>query len=311
MWKIAILGVSAVLCLYFFGCAFDSDRADILSSYLGSSGERQRDARVTRVRSNSKNIQDTSEQCSKSKSCRSVCDDIYLRAKDLDSCYSSSANEVKRAAQVFDILFAPDSLSELTSIDPEDFDLFLDIGHYGFLDLIDPTHKDEDGDRRNNDWEDRYAYDSHSALLVLDWIAIDEDIAKSVLSEDKDGEIMRHLFCEHGQSVAQDVSDDIQSGHRSLFDGDKKDCHDEKTPSVLYGFSDNAFDDVSFLAFSKDNDNAQGLAEKLVRNFCSSTACENIFYCLTLRKQDLPGDGLVVGTRIFNRDSCSSYVSWQ
>ena len=59
----------------------------------------------------------------------------------------------------------------MNDIDVNDFKVFLDIGWRGFFDLIDPSHRDEDGDRRDYDKEDLYAYDSDTSHLVLEWVA--------------------------------------------------------------------------------------------------------------------------------------------
>ena len=148
---------------------------------------------------------------------------MYLKAGDLNQCYNTGEDQIKRVLEVFDVLIAPDRSSELNDIDVNDFKIFLDIGWRGFFDLIDPSHRDEDGDRRDQDKEDLYAYDSETAHLVLEWIANKPEIAKAVAGEDRNREIMRHLFCIYGEEALDDRLDDVIDSIKNLADDGTRD----------------------------------------------------------------------------------------
>lgn len=171
-----------------------------VTDFASTSDDEARDSLRGRIRSRSLN--DSSARCSESENCKKTCEDIYLKATDLDRCYNTSESKVKAVAEVFDILINPEKLSNLNDIEVKDFSQFLSIGYRAFLDLIDPVLRDEDGDRRNVYWEDLHAYDARSAQLVLEWIANEEKVARAVSSKDKDLDIVRHLFCIAGRSVS-------------------------------------------------------------------------------------------------------------
>ena len=234
---------------------------------------------------------------------------MYLKATDLDRCYDSTESRVKVVSEVFDVLINPDRLSDLNDIEVTDFSHFLNIGHRGFLDLIDPVHRDEDGDRRNTYWEDIYSYDSSSAQLVLEWIANEEKIARSILSKDEDLDIIRHLFCIAGRSVSEEEQkqyicdlwglegancdtpfaingDDINITNWTgtgnwLDDPENTSCHD--TPASVYiGLTQGEYDDVGFSTYAEaqDNDNAVEMATDLIGYICSSANAEDLAVCL-------------------------------
>ena len=169
---------------------------------LFSTSEDARDQLRDRVRSRS--LSDSSARCAESERCKETCEDMYLKATALDRCYDSKESRVKAVSEVFEVLINPDRLSDLNDIESTDFSHFLNIGWRAFLDLIDPVHRDEDGDRRNIYWEDIHAYDSESAQLVLEWVANQERIARTLLSKDDDLDIVRHLFCIAGRSVSEE-----------------------------------------------------------------------------------------------------------
>lgn len=274
---------------------------------LFSTSEDARDQLRDRVRS--RTLSDSSERCSESERCKETCEDMYLKATDLDRCYDSQENRVKAVSEVFEVLVNPDRLSDLNDIEDKDFSHFLNIGYRGFLDLIDPVHRDEDGDRRNEYWEDIHAYDSDSAQLVLEWIANKEKIARTVLSKDDDLDIIRHLFCIAGRSVSEDeqkeyicdlwgvsVSDcnsitlgsdgmwtplnppNIDNWSITLEDSDPPSrgiCHDNPA-SIYIGLIQGEYDDVGFSTYAEaqDNDNAVEIAEDLIAEICGSSPLE-------------------------------------
>ena len=171
-----------------------------VTDFASTSDDEARDSLRGRIRSRS--LSDSSARCFESKNCKNTCEDIYLKATDLDRCYNTSESKVKAVAEVFDILINPGRLSDLNDIEVKDFSQFLSIGYRAFLDLVDPVHRDEDGDRRNTYWEDIHAYDARSAQLVLEWIANEEQVSRAVSSKDKNLDIIRHLFCIAGRSVS-------------------------------------------------------------------------------------------------------------
>ncbi|MDE0151277.1 MAG: hypothetical protein OXK80_02110 [Bdellovibrionales bacterium] len=281
-----------------------------VTGLFSTSGE-ARDQLRDRVRSRS--LSDSSERCSESERCKETCEDMYLKATDLDRCYDSPESRVKVVSEVFEVLINPSRLSELNDIEDKDFSHFLNIGYRGFLDLIDPVHRDEDGDRRNEYWEDIHAYDSDSAQLVLEWIANRERIARTIVSKDDDLDIIRHLFCIAGRSVSEeeqreyicdlwgvsesDCSSDILNSdgmwtppnidnHWSitLEDSDPPSrgiCHDNPA-SIYIGLVQGEYDDVGFSTYAEaqDNDNAVEMATDLIAEICgSSLLCAQFYLC--------------------------------
>ncbi len=272
-----------------------------------------------RERVRSRSLRDSSARCSESERCKETCEDMYLKATDLDRCYNAKESRVKAISDVFDILINPDRLSDLNDIDPTDFSHFLNIGWRGFLDLIDPVHRDEDGDRRNTYWEDIYAYDADTALLVLEWIANEEQIARSVSSKDEDLDITRHLFCIAGRSISPEeqkqyvcdlwgidncnnliLSNGIwtppnppNSYDWSIVVQDMDDpppsgiCHDH--PASLYvGLTQGEYDDVGFSTYAEaqDNDQAQEIVEDIIDDICGTLDVNNLcvqFYICPVR----------------------------
>ena len=281
--------------------------------FIGLSSSADDDARnELRDRVRSRSLSDSSARCSESERCKESCEDMYLKATDLDRCYNATESRVRSISDVFDILINPDRLSDLNDIEATDFSHFLNIGWRGFLDLIDPVHRDEDGDRRNTYWEDIYAYDADTAQLVLEWISNEEKIARSVSSKDEDLDISRHLFCIAGRSVEDqkqyvcdlwgvDDCNDLSLNNNgmwtppnppNLYDWsivveDSDDplpsgiCHDN--PASLYiGLTQGEYDDVGFSTYAEaqDNDQAQDIAEKLIADICQGNLlCIQFYIC--------------------------------
>ena len=282
--------------------------------YLSSevSDSETEDAR-RRIRNNirDRNLTGSSDYCRESEDCKEVCDSMYLKATDLDRCYNTREYQVDAAADVFDVLITPRRLSDLNDIDEKGFSEFLNIGYRGFLDLIDPTHIDEDGDRRNRrdrNRGDRYAYDSDTAELVLEWLAEEEKISKSVQSKDKEDEILRHLVCLVGQEKCSEISRQLCSTERyphtnviirdlcpngristntavtSLIGkcDDNHACHDNTLPFLL-GLTSDVFDDVTLHTYAnaQDNDGVTAALDDLIKKECSNAEdCKKGFYCL-------------------------------
>ena len=256
--------------------------------------EEGRDQLRGRVRSRS--LSDSSARCSENSKCKRTCEDMYLRAADLDSCYNASENRVNTVSEVFDVLINPNRLSRLNDIEPADFSHFLSIGWRSFLDLIDPVHRDEDGDRRGDYWEDIHAYDFQTAQLVLEWIANEEKIARSVSSKDEDLEIARHLFCIAGRSVAprnqkqylcglwgmdcNSVADSELNRRLRFIDWSDytegrsrhtSSCHDHPA-SIYIGLTQGDYDDVAFSTYAdeQENDQAVSIVGDLIADLCAS-----------------------------------------
>jgi len=278
-----------------------------------------------RGRAQSQNLSDSSERCAESEQCKETCEDIYLKATDLDRCYDSQENQVKAVSEVFEVLISPDRLSDLNDIEVTDFAHFINIGYRGFLDLIDPVHRDED---RNQYWEDLHAYDDESAQLVLEWIANKERIARSILSKDDDLEIIRHLFCIAGRSVSEneqrqyicdlfegaDCADLFRSGSAHIGERtstthwlDESDsCHDNPA-SIYIGLTQGEYDHVDFSTYadSQDNDNAINIANDLIAHICQSDeTCAQFYLCPTLSKYQ----GVeLANTSVLDEDPCGLY----
>ena len=295
-----------------------------VTDFASTSDDEGRDTLRGRIRSRS--LSDSSARCSESKSCKNTCEDIYLKATDLDRCYNTSESKVKAVSEVFDILINPEKLSNLNDIDAKDFSQFLSIGYRAFLDLIDPVFRDEDGDRRNVYWEDLHAYDARSAQLVLEWIANEEKATRSIASKDKDLDIVRHLFCIAGRSVSVSKQKDYMCDLWDLSDSDcnselpdenrektwtvsndvddpwtmtvkdssdEEDCHNN--PASLYiGLTQGEYDGVAFSTYAKkqENDQAQNLSQKLIDKICSGSSLCNEFYTCSVEiaHEGLPQD---------------------
>ena len=247
---------------------------------------------------------DSSNYCRESQNCKEVCDSIYLKATDLDRCYNTRENRVDEIADTFGILINPRRLSHLNDIDDQAFSDFLNIGYRGFLDLIDPIHIDEDGDRRHENWEDLYAYDSITAELVLEWIAEEEKASKSIQFEDKQGEVLRHLVCLVGQQYCSSLeqllcNDDEKIDSRVIIDEepscDNLDnivnscdstyaCHDGSIPIIL-GLGSESFDGVDLATYSRaqDNDSLNKMVEDLALEVQQETT--NVFSCFWLTNE--------------------------
>ena len=123
-----------------------------------------------------KDLNQSSEPCKESNSCIRACNEMYLRASELDDCYDSREETIKDVLDVFDELENPTRITDLNQLDVDDFKTYLKIGIQSFIDLIDEVEKDEDGDRINDDWEDVYAYGENNAETVLEWICSEDDI---------------------------------------------------------------------------------------------------------------------------------------
>lgn len=297
--------------------------------FSNSDGEGARNQLRERIRSRS--LSDSSVRCSESRDCKETCEDIYLKATDLDRCYDSTESRVKAISEVFDILVDPDRLSDLNDIDPKDFAHFLNIGWRAFLDLIDPIHRDEDGDRRNTYWEDVYAYDVNTAQLVLEWIANEEKIARSISSKDEDMDIVRHLFCIAGRSVPEEEQtqyicelwdldtsecDSLTINNLEAWTNtvnwqftaeqtldDSITCHDNPA-SIYIGLTQGEYDDVGFSTYAEaqDNNQAQELEEDMIANICGiDSACLQFYSCPALIKYK--------GYEFSSLSGCSAYQS--
>jgi len=269
-----------------------------------------------RERVRSRSLNDSSGQCSESKRCRENCEDIYLKAVDLDRCYDSTENRVKDISEVFEVLINPNRLSDLNDIETVDFSHFLNIGYRGFLDLVDPVHRDEDGDRRNIYWEDIHAYDPGSAQLVLEWIANEEKIARSILSRDDNLDIVRHLFCIAGRSIPFTESEQKQyicdswdingTQCNNLTESQLEEwtftavdwsassppleqlCHDNPL-SIYIGLTQAKYDDVGFSTYAEaqDNGNALRIEENLIADICGNDqTCRQFYICPVLTRYE-------------------------
>ena len=260
---------------------------DYLSVISSSSSQESEDARRRLSRSiQDRKLSGSSNYCRESEDCRETCESIYLKASDLNRCYNTRENQVDAIADTFKILINPRRLSDLNDIDERSFSDFLRVGYRGFLDLVDPVHIDEDGDRRHDNWEDLHAYSASTAELLLEWLSEEESMARSLKSQDKGGEIFRHLTCIVGKKE--------QKRNKSKFcsppppfavhpvNPDKLDgycdppptnshCHDGEFYAA-HGILTDSFDDVTLYTYAKaqDNDSMIDMIDDLI---CSNNNC--------------------------------------
>ena len=207
-----------------------------------------------------------------------TCDEIYLKASALDECYDERESTVKAIAEVFDELISPDRLSDLNDIGYKDFEKFLNISPSGFLDLVDPVDRDEDGDRRrnNDDWEDLYAYDSDTARLVLEWLANEEDISKGLKKHDKDNDIVKELLSQAGSDPEESEREPLcGAGYNIVRIGSGDYCLKEKGSGTCTASSegDERIEGVNYCLKRKGSGNCASLGE-------TEKEIENTDYCL-------------------------------
>ena len=168
--------------LYFFlciSCSSSVQLSSITESPFSGSSQGRRDRESLR-----QNLNNTSTPCKENNSCVLICDDMYLKADELNRCYNTYENIVEDILDVFEELENPKRISDLNDIDLDDFKAYLKIGIQSFIDLIDPIDKDEDGDRINDDWEDIYAYDADNVEVVIEWICSDHDVHNVINARD-------------------------------------------------------------------------------------------------------------------------------
>ena len=218
--------------VFFFSCSSHLVASDIFSTDDGDSSSNNR-----RTRRLGERLRDSSQVCSKSQDCMEICDEIYLKARDLNRCYSARENAVKNVADVFDELINPKRIRDLSQIDVRDFRTYLNWGVRSFIDLIDEVDRDEDGDRYNDDWEDLYAYDSKNIQVVLEWMCDDEDVQKAISSQDREMAVINQLIYDWFKSTTSiDEDKDVQdncSDDQKLTDAQKNDL-DDICPDICF-----------------------------------------------------------------------------
>ena len=238
---------------------------DYLTTTTTSSSTNQEPEDPRRRLSNSiqkRNLRGSSDYCRENENCRETCESIYLKASDLNRCYNTREKQVDAIADAFDILINPRKLSDLNDIDEGAFSDFLRLGYRGFLDLVDPVHIDEDGDRRHDNWEDLHAYSSDTAELLLEWLAEEKSIARVLKSSDKNGEIFRHLTCILGKEkqkrnnskFCSPLSSNNLNLNKYCDTPSDNHCHDGEFYST-HGILTDSFDDVSLYTYAKAQDN--------------------------------------------------------
>ena len=263
---------------------------------LSSTSEDNSLSRRRRLGRENLRSQSLADQCSNKSSCKTKCDEMYLKASDLDTCYNTREDAVDRVFDVFGVLQNPDTLADLNGIEEDDFQDYMVIGEQSFLDLVDPELDDEDHDRINEDWEDLYSYDADQARLVLEWIAENEEISKTMKNYDDDRSIMRELFTVVGFSLRRSRLPEGQvSSCRGAITNDncrpqcvrsEVDWDKEMNLDVLLGFSDPFLDQVSFTSYAhaSDNDDAVELAIAVRDDICLEVSGTPISSRLPLSK---------------------------
>ena len=180
---------------------------------IGSNGTRDR----SRLR---RGLNNQFEPCKDNRSCIRICDDMYLRASELDECYNSNEETVEDVLDVFETLENPKRISNLNDIDLDDLKTYLKIGIQSFIDLIDEVDKDEDGDRINDDWEDTYAYATNNAEVVLEWFCSERDVREALKNyyEDIKNELVKRLDQESCENLEEEFEEDdgIDSDCKSI-----------------------------------------------------------------------------------------------
>ena len=106
--------------------------------------------------------------------CKDQCKEIYRRIRDRDDCEELTVSQVEGLYRIFTALESPVK-SQLRQIDPEDFDVFLNISIAALEDLID-------------DWSSREAKE------FLYWLINNEDAATVFEKEDDDYDTLTALL---------------------------------------------------------------------------------------------------------------------
>ena len=112
---------------------------------------------------------------SKDHECRNMCKDMYRRIGDKRDCEELTVTQVAKIYELWEILEEPDE-DDLTDIELEDFDVYLNISIASLEDLIDRK------------WSSREAKD------FLLWLINDEDIAKIFEKEDDEFDTLTELL---------------------------------------------------------------------------------------------------------------------
>ena len=144
----------------------------------------------------------TCEDEGKNHDCVDQCRDIYSRRSDKDDCEELSVAQIERLVEIHELLEDPDE-DDLPSIDPEDFDVYLNIS-------IEPLDK----------FVGKYSTNEAKEFMV--WLIDDENAFNIFQKEDDEYETLQGLL---GGISSGDVRNDniykpfiakIESGYRLM-----------------------------------------------------------------------------------------------
>ena len=149
------------------------DRDD---SYYDVRKERDEDRDDVLKRSFTRRSGDVCEKEDRDHECKEQCKEIYRRIRDRDDCEELTIAQVDKLFELWELLEKPDE-DELEGVDPEDFDVFLNISIAALEDLVD-------------DWSSRESKE------FLYWLINNEDATEVFEKEDDDYDTLTAILRE-------------------------------------------------------------------------------------------------------------------
>ena len=135
-------------------------------SYYDERKRRDDDRREVLDRSYTRRSGNVCEKEDRDHECKEQCKEIYRRIRDRDDCEELTVSQVEKLHELYELLEKPDE-DELEGVDPEDFDVFLNISIAALEDLVD-------------DWSSRESKE------FLYWLINNEDATEVFEKEDDD-----------------------------------------------------------------------------------------------------------------------------
>ena len=131
-------------------------------------------------------------KCEGDEDCEEICKDIYNRRSVREDCIELSAEQVDKLDEIYEAFENP-SDDDLEEIDPEDFELFVEIDLRPLDTLIGKLSSSE-------------------AKRVLAWIADDEAIAEVFQEEDDDYDLLKELLDALGGTLQDALGKTVADG---------------------------------------------------------------------------------------------------
>ena len=135
----------------------DDDRSDVLSS------------------SRTRRSGNVCEDEDKNHECKEMCKEMYRRIGDKKDCAELTVAQIEKIYELYEFLEDPD-IDDLNEIDPEDFDVYLNVSIASLEDLID------------DEWNKR------SAREFLYWLIYNEEFSNVFEKEDNDYDTLTELL---------------------------------------------------------------------------------------------------------------------